>query len=410
MTALIALAYTLHLIAFPAGLSMPQPLEAGTTSRPDDATIGANGSIAAILGDATSPAGLSAPQRLLIVRSDGSTKLLRAEFPQATHAFAQYRGSTGCLNAGVAHCPYFSNVTLARDGTPFVTLRYIFSGAYSGTRNAGFVWDGQWHAVPDELPFHGLVKPTDPRNVSIVAADMRNGFAFVSDYFDLFPMEDLDLARTDPRYMTDVSGVALDSRLIALGIGDATAMRGRHVAGFDGGIKLVPENSPPTTALRWDCVESVASMHPCARVALGPGVAYGVDSGGDVVGDDEATLPDIGLQSPPFYTMGRPTLWRGQTVSTLSSQYGAAYAIADDGTIVGTERGAPDERRYNGFVADARATPPRARPLDPLVTNLWGLHILGAFGISDDGRILVLVIRKNDWRGDRKLGVLIPRT
>jgi hypothetical protein len=187
----------------------------------------------------------------------------------------------------------------------------------------------------------------DPRNVSIAAASTRSRFAFV--------------------------------------IGDATTMRGRFV----------------------DCMESVAAENPCARVALGAGVAYGVDSEGDVVGDDEGSLAHFG-PTMPFDTLGSPVLWRDRHMVVLSSEYGAAYAIAEDGTIVGTVRVARYGRLYSGFVADARDAAPRARPLDAPVTNLGGRHVLAAFGVSDNRRILVLVIRKNDWRGARKLGVLIP--
>ncbi len=371
--------YALHLISFPAGWRPPSVF-LDPRHWPEAAAIAANGAVAVILGDERTPIMLSVPQRLLVVRADGSTTMLRAQSREATHAFARYLGAQGCLTAA-ANCPYFSGVALASDGTPFVTLSMHFDGAYSGNAKAVLVWDGVWHSVPDRLPFSNVPGQMEVTNVSIAAASTRSSFAFVGDYDDAIP--DLD-DRNDPHSQADVSGAILDVRSIALGFGNATAMRGRFVAGFDAALRTIGEPGPPV-ALRWDCAESVVATRRCARVALGPGVAYGVDSEGEVVGDDEA-FSDGRIQSAP----GRPVLWRNRVPLKLSSEHGSAYAISEDGTIVGATwpsyAGA-----YRGFVADSRSRSPQARPLDPLVTNLRGRHVLAAFGISDSGRILALV-------------------
>lgn len=84
---------------------------------------------------------------------------------------------------------------------------------------------------------------------------------------------------------------------------------------------------------------------------LGAGVAYGVDVLGDVI--------------------GQPVLWRNGAVLQLSNDSGSAYAIDNDGIIVGATI-------IGGFVADARDARPRAIQLDPLVVNLHGRHVIEA--------------------------------
>jgi hypothetical protein len=409
MMLLVAVTYALHLVSFPRGWSTPGPYDSrGAMSRPIDATMGANGSVAVILADRSR---FSTPrqefrnpaQRILIVRSDGTTTVLRSPVTLALPGFPH---AAECLN-DARNCAFFSNVALGRDGTPFATFKYRFNGAYSGMREVALVWNGAWHVVSQRNALRGIARPVDPDNVSIGAADTPWDYAFVGNYSDLSPMEDLVVAARDPQWMADVSGVTFAWGSVGLGIGDATAIAGRYVAGFDAGLKLVEAPSSRAVALRWECVQSVAAMRPCARVALGPGIAYGVDSRGDAVGDDEAGLPDIARRTP-LYTLGQPVLWRDRAMLALSSEYGAAYAIAEDGTIAGTMRPAREDWGYEGFFADARDGAPHARPIDPLVANLGGLHVLAAFGASGNGRILALVIRKNDWRGERKLGVLVP--
>lgn len=241
-------------------------------------------------------------------------------------------------------------------------------------------------------------------------ADTADDYAFVGNYSDLFPMEDLDEAARDPLWMADVSGAAFTWGSVGLGVGDALAMRGTYVAGVDGGAKLVRQGPtpPPAVAVRWTCVRSAAAVHPCARGVLGPGVAYGVDSVGEVVGDDE---PRLSIESGVLRSAGHPVFWRRGGVVRLSDRYGAAYAISKSGLIVGTlggkyRNGFPLFGEFRGFIASARDRYPRARSLDPLVSGLAGRHVLAAFAVSDSGNILAIV--GND-RDDARLAILAAR-
>jgi hypothetical protein len=148
---------------------------------------------------------------------------------------------------------------------------------------------------------------------------------------------------------------------------------------------------------------------------LGAGVAYGVDSRGEVVGDDQAEL-----ESPDY--QGRPVLWRDGKAVFLSTERGTAYAIADSGVIVGTTT----KGRWNGchennsglssaFTANARDARPRAQPIDPLVRNLGLLHVESAFGVAEDGRILACVEdpaidSRPQYERKRRLAILVPRS
>lgn len=366
----------------------------GTPSLPVSATLGRNGTVAVLL--ARTGSDLHVSRRLLIVRANGTSVILRSESPEATNAFRRFLEPSACMTES-RDCPSFENVALARDGTPFVTLRYALSGAYSGVSKAALVWNGAWHVVPLGKPFSGVGKPDDPDNVSIAAADTPTSFAFIGDFYDRFPDEDLDLASRDRYYMANVSGVEYGSLTAALGIGDATAMRGAFVAGFDARLKLVARYPQPTTAMLWRCVFSVAaSRRPCIRHDLGPGVAYGVNSRGDAVGDDEQFLHNQG--ELPVYS-GSPVLWRNQRALRLSSAHGSAYAISENGAIVGvSDTGA--------FIANAYDAKPRARPLDELIPSLGNRHVQAAFGIADNDSILALVVGKD---GKRELAVLVPQ-
>ncbi len=410
MILVAALTYALHVISFPHGWSTPAPENAnGWTSRPSYATMSQNGAVAVILGELSAnyedpvrrTGRITYPaQRVMIVRSDGTKTFLRASALLASHAINWAPTYSECRKAPQS-CAFFANVALADDGTPFVTLASYFSGAYSGISKAALEWNGSWHAIRQRNALHGLGKPSDPRSVEIAAADTPWDYAFVGDYFDSFATEDLVLASDDPTYMADVSGAAFEWGSVGLGIGDATAMRGRFVAGFDAAIKLVAARSPsPAYALRWECVQSVTALHPCTRTELGPGITFGVDSRGDVVGDNEQRLEQDRL----LRSGGQPMLWRDGRAFPLSDDLGAAYAIAENGTIVGALG-----VRLAGFIASARDAQPRARPLDPLVVNLGRLHVAAALGVANDGRILALVTENADTTDPGRLAILVPQ-
>ena len=397
--------YTLQLIPVPVGLSLPKPqATAGASTRPVFAAIARNGTVAVLLA----PIGrdVDSTRRLLIVRSNGTTVILRSESVpvQAAPAFRGFITKPTCT-AGNNDCPFFANVVLARDGTPFVTLAYVFSGAYSGVDKAAFLWNGAWHEAPRGNPFQGLGKPQAPSNISIAATDTPDRYAFIGDYQNSFPAEDLQLAAADQYYMADLSGAQFGSRNVALGIGGATAIRGRFVVGIDAGLKLVPPRSGPAVAVVWRCPpDERAYSRRCARIELGAGVAYDVDSNGEVVGDNELALPNSG--SAELHSTGLPTLWRGRSAMLLSEAQGTAYAISESGTIVGSlARKKSFSAGTSAFVASARDARPGARELDPLVQAIGNLHVQAAFGVADDGRILATVV---DKAGKRSLAILIP--
>ncbi len=259
--------------------------------------------------------------------------------------------------------------------------------------------------MPPGDTFAGMGKPGEPDNVSIPAAGSAISFAFVGDYGDRFPDEDLDLARENPYFMADISGLRHGGLNIALGVGDATAMRGSFVAGFDAGLKLV-RSRYDTVAAVWRCVPNeLVKRRACKRSTLGPGIAYGIDSHGEAVGDDEPSAPDVGaleLHSPGF-----PVLWRlGDTIPFSEGIRGAAYAISESGVIVGTFSAGPTRNALlSGFVASAGDRKPRAQALDDLVRNIGGRHIEAGLGVADDGRILAFVTEKDQ---KRELAVLLP--
>lgn len=400
-----AFAYTLHLISLPPGWSFVlHDFSQQASTAPSSEAIARNGTVAVLLARTSDRQALA--RRLLIVRANGTRTVLQPQSIETASAFRRFINPSDCM-ADVNSCPYFERVTLAPDGTPFVTFAYFFSGAYSGIMRAGFLWNGQWHQVPQGKPFAGVGKPYEPGNVSIAAADGATRFAFVGDYFDGFPQEDLDRAIEDRYYMADVSGASYDNLNVALGLGNATAMRGAFVAGFDADLKIAPSKNSDAVAVVWRCLfNEVANAHRCPRSTLGPGIAYGIDSQGEAVGDNEPSVPSGGtleLHSPGF-----PVLWRSGRELALSEDRGAAYAISDDGVIVGTFSTAAIPRSpLSGFVASAREGKPRARALDGLVQNLAGWHVEAALGVADDGQILVFV---NSMHQKRALAVLTPQT
>ena len=250
--------------------------------------------------------------------------------------------------------------------------------------------------MPSVTPFAGLGLPSDPQNVEISAAESIEDFAYVGNHSDTFPGEDLNVAATDPKLL-EVSAASFNSRRLALGLGDATAMGGSFVAGFDAGQGLVA-TSNSSTAVLWRCA---GARRRCQRSNLGVGAAYGVDPAGEAVGTSAGH--EVNCKSSDY----RPMLWRNGKAVELSGTDGQAYAISDRGTIVGT-MGERCRRRFErGFVADARATPPHARPLDDLVSNLAGRHVVAAFGIDNAGRILCYVA--DALGGNKGLALLVPR-
>ncbi len=392
MVVLIALlTYMLHLVALPQGWSTT---DYDSTTRPTaNAVIGRDGTIAVLLSRPSDVPG-EGSRTLLVVHPNGRSVILRSNSIVGPPQFLRRLGASSCAQ-DKSDC-WFTNVVLADDGTPFVTASYAFSGAYGGAVYGAFAWNGAWHYVPSLKPFAGLGLPSEPENVLIAAAESIQAFAYVGNHSDTYPGEDLNVAATDPKLL-DLSAASFDSRRFALGLGNATAMRGSFVGGFDDGLGLVA-TSNPSTAVLWRCA---GARRRCQRSNLGVGVAYGVDPAGEAVGT--SAEHEVNCRSSDY----RPMLWRNGKAVELSESDGQAYAISDRGTIVGTMGDICGPRFVRGFVADARATPRRARPLDDLVSNLAGRHVVDGFGIDNAGRILCYVA---DARGrNKRLALLLPR-
>lgn len=406
---LAALAYTLHLIAFPAHWAVPQDSSAAFI-RPGYATMGRNGTAAVILaqwmpnGHSQYPA-----QRLLIVRADGTRTFLHAFAASKLQPFRLHQDLADCVR-DTRNCAQFSTVALARDGTPFVTLAEAFSGAYSATLKAALVWNGSWHVVPGAKPFDHVGKPEPPTNVKIGAASSALNFAYNGDYVDSFTGEDLNDAARDRYYQRDIAAVQFGALKIQLGLGDATAMRGQFIGGYDASVQRIVDNSSETLtyAVLWRCPGGAS----CTRSPLGPGVVYGVDSQGDAVGDDERYFRQV---IGDFAVLGGPMLWRnGRPVLLSPGTKGAAYAISEDGTIVGTVGDRGEDASYvgatRGFIANVHDLQPRAHTLDPLVVNLGARHVIAAIGVADDGRILALIAPAGERYPQEhpQLAILVP--
>jgi hypothetical protein len=273
---------------------------------------------------------------------------------------------------------------------------------------AAVKWNGAWQAIPPGKPFDHAGDPNTPANVRIGAADTPQDYAYTGDFADSFGM-DSAIAMQRRSYWHDIAAARIGSRTIQLGLGSVSAMRRAFIAGEDAG-NGTRDGLAPSYAVLWRCLTNIAAVNPCARRVLGPGTPYGVDSRGDVVGGD-STAGGGELQNS-----GRPILWRAAGRTLLSDQYGAAYAISENGEIVGAFGG---QRAYNGlvygrfsgFVADAHSSHPKAIALDRLVRTLGKRHIEAAFGVADDGRILVYVVPTDAQYPEehRRLAILVPQ-
>lgn len=211
--------------------------------------------------------------RILVVRRDGTRMILQ---PPADRILAQTFGvyASGPADEHIFPGARFAGVTLADDGTPVATVEYSFSGAYSGIESANYIWNGaRWRSA---LPSGKL--PVGTTNFSSIAVDTPTRYACNGDYDDTLAL--LDEAEND-HYQENEALLVDGSRTLALGYGAATATRGTFVVGYFAGMKHVLMNQSvppqPPAALEW---------RDGKRVTPGPGIAYGVNAGGDALGDD----------------------------------------------------------------------------------------------------------------------------
>ncbi len=346
--------YTVTPIVLPTGTSTDaledRQFAANRKRVESNATLARNGAVGVLLhtGDLRN-------NRLLIVRTNGTHVVLSSptEVRNAKTHWLQ-----ACPQPNVA-CAMFENAVLADDGTPFATLRRIFSGAYSGVDDVAARWTGtQWtNAAPRGTSMTAT-------NLNVAAVDTPENFAVNGDFGN--SNANFDAAKADPRYQAEETAWCRAAPCTRLGYGSAKGIRGSRVVGFDAGLRSVGYmNEPPhaTMAVMWQNAR---------ERKLGPGVAYAVDGDGNAVGSDEATLG-----APGF-----PILWpRTGKAIRLGTRPGVAVGISESGTIVGTI----DENV--AFVASAHDLQRRVLELSSSIDDRsWSID--RAFGIASNGRIL----------------------
>jgi hypothetical protein len=304
--------------------------------------------------------------RVLVVRADGSRVLL--DLP-SDDVLAPFFRQYLLGSHGEHRFPFkkFTAVFLADDGTPFVTVAAPFSGAFSGVDQGVFVWNGRWvPAFPNGVPFVS-------GNAGVGAAQSLTTFVSNGNYSNYFADLDSPQAQEDHVIVTR-SGKSEDR-----GDGDALAARGDFVVGsVPGHFNLAPPVQPNPVATEW-----LAS----GPKQLGAGIARAVNARGLVVGDDETSAGDD----------GHPTAWISGRPSRLDARVGTAYAVADDGTIVGSSGG-------SAFVARiSKGKSVVAQIDDRLLERGW--HVVAAYGINASGHILAVGSRQN---GELRVLLLKP--
>jgi len=311
------------------------------------------GSLAAIVHPETP--GTEEDAQLLVIRADG-THVSLTKPPDAVLSEVFAHATIGPHHEPSYSSARFLSVALANDGTPFATVGLPFSGAFSGIDEGVFVWNGaRWRdALRDST------SPIDTTNVTIAAADAPSRFVCNANYFNTFA--NLDSAERDPHYQENQTLLFDGHRTLPLGYGMATAMYGRFVVGYTAGVRSVhPSAAYPTVALEW------TDGH---RASLGSGIAYGVNAQGDAVGDNE----------PALGAVGAPTLWHRGHAIQLSERFGSAYAVAENGNIVG-------RIGDSAFIIRGGDVARKVTRIDELVRE-HGWHVTAAYAIAANGRIL----------------------
>ena len=346
---LLAALYSVVVMALPAYTTIDTSMIYGDP--PKTAAISRSGSVAFILKAARAEQDNS---RILVVRANGSRVVL--DLP-VDSVLAQTFKHYALGPSGERRFPSkrFTAVTLADDGTPFVTVSALFFGAFSGVDQGVFFWNGKWqNAYASGVPF-------ETGNVDVVAALSINTFVANANYLNYFPGP-ID---GQPRHYQEDQIVSTTTQSGVLGFGDATAMRGPFVVGVVPGRQtIVAPATAPVVAMKWLGNQGMT---------LGPGIARSVNATGIVVGDESVTRNARRLA----------TIWpkTGKTYH-ISSVEGSAYAIDDDGTIVG-------ELDRHGFISRWNGRTAKARRFDDLlVDRRW--RIIVALGMANSGDVLAL--------------------
>jgi hypothetical protein len=166
-----------------------------------------------------------------------------------------------------------------------------------------------------------------------------------------------------------------------IGGGTISAIRNHHFVGYDAHYAPTQPSTPtPVNAFTWTHGK---------KTELGKGVAWSVNSNGDVVGDDR---PSVDMP-------GRPSVWHRGKKTLLSTAQGSAFGINDRGEIVG------DLASGGSFIAAFHDGHASLVMLDHVMSPHGPWHIKHALAIADDGSILALA---RSASGTETLVMLIP--
>jgi hypothetical protein len=378
MILLISLLYLLHPLALPAGTtavlgptSSQAAMEPVLYRRPTTVSISRDGTVGLVVGESEE----HAFDRVYVFRNGASVAIpLVPKSLLGRFFLSVYNEEHGTTGFNEALLTQVRNLVIGDDDTLFVGISSSVEGAYSAEQDASFKWSSLVWLPSPSVAFSESI----PKNVWVAAADGTADIGYVADRLYLDPASQ---ARLTPDALDDVAVWAHSGSLTLLGTGVITAVCGNRVVGYDAhyvpsGIDVKP-TSDAVLAEEWN-----GGRHSL----LGYGLAWSVNADGDVVGDDRTTLKSVGY----------PTLWHKGKAIRLSSAHGSAFAIANDGTIVGDEVS-------GAFII--RAEDPKRQPvlLDSLLTGS-GWHVRAAYAISANGDILALASRK----GADHMVLLVP--
>jgi hypothetical protein len=227
---------------------------------------------------------------------------------------------------------------------------------------------------------------TVPRDIDVAAADAQPLHVGITGDFSSGFLT-YDEVVNDPAFARPQALSYDGTTLHRIGTGTLTGIAGPYACGFIGeqnGL-IMPDNvnveGQVPYALLW---------HDGSTKRLGRGMAFGVNASGVAVGDNRVSVEGGPLMAtraefdrlkmvPGVPPIVMPVRWDAHGPAVLGRDPGTAFAIAPDGTVVGSLL------RSGGFVAHGAAV----TPLDTLVRGVHA-HIRGAYAINARGRILVV--------------------
>ena len=388
--------YVLRQLALPKGLGL-----LSTPVRPLEPpfALAANGAVAAL---AYHDARSYAASHVVVWRADGTRKVIGLPSNAVLTAVLQHYQPPFDRGYRAYRRATFARVVLATDGTPFATMMAGFSGAFGGTDKGVVRWTGtRWVSVNPYRDQRDFSVPTD---FDVAVAELPAlRVAMTADYWGSFV--NFDAVQRQAHYQTPQAWVLDATATHVLGFGRITSLAGDYACGYIGETngRPMPDNfnigTQQPVALLWRNARSTR---------LGRGIAFGVTAHGAAVGDNRTSIDgttqtvtrtgnSAAMEVRPGIPDGVPTLWNAGRTTALAKRAGTAFAIARDGTIVGTFADGAGFVVKNGTL----------RELDALIgRGLHGAHVAGAYALDARGRILVTTISN----GVHGIAVLDPAT